>query len=222
MGYSQRSKDDRYRRVIAALDTEFTDIPANSAGAEAADGLRAQFAIIESKSGAQAGFYAAGQAGTDEREVARAKLKTYRYKLANTAETVARKKPGFDENYPSPADETDAELIANSRAVAARAVTDEADFTWLALEKTYVLSGAALTDAFEASFKPTDQATVSRSAAVGGKKEARRQAADFFAELDTYIENYYDDQPDKLHAWRVASRVERSAAKRTDDEEEKK
>lgn len=221
MGFLQRDIDARYRRVIAALDAEFTDIPADSAGAEAADGLRAAFAIIESKSGAQAGFQGAAQAGTDKREVARDKLTAFRYKLANTAKTVARKKPGFDENYPSPFDETDAELLANSRAAAAQALTDEADFTRLALKKEYVQSGAALADAFEAAFQPTDAALISRGAAVGGKKEARRRAADFFAELDTYIENHYEDQPGKLHAWDIASRVERSASKNKGEEEKK-
>ena len=217
MAFLQRDFDAMYRRVLAALDAEFSDIPAGSAGAEAADGLRAEFAVIENKSGAQAGFQGAAQAGTEQRVVARQNLFKFRQKLADTADTIARKKPGFDENYPSPSDENDAELLAVSRAVAAQALTDQAEFTRLAVKKDYVQSGADLVAAFEASFTPTDAALASRGAAVGNKKESRRRAADFFAELDTYIENFYEDQPDKLHVWEIASHVERSPKRAKDD-----
>lgn len=221
MPYLQRDVNNMYRRVLAALEVEFTDIPADSTGEISANGLRAQLAIIEGKGSAQAGFNNAAQVGTDEREAARVNLRTFRQKLTDTARTIARKKKGFDENYPSPAKENDSELIVNSHAVAAQALVDEADFTNLALKKVYIQSGASLVEAFEASFEATDAALAQRAASVGGKKEAIRKAADFFAELNTYILNHYDDQPDKLHAWDVASRVERSAPKKKVEGEKK-
>ena len=213
MAYTLKSINDMYRRVLAALPIEFADLPAGSAGVEAADGLSAAFALVEEKSGAQAGFDGTAQAGTAQRAVDRLNLYNFRRSLAQTARNIARKKPGFNENYPSPSDENDTQLLTNSRAVAPKALADQADFIRSGLTKEFVVSGADLVAAFETSFGMTDGALASRGAAVGSKKEAQEDAADFFDDLSTYIRNHYRSQPNKLAAWKIASHIERSPKK---------
>ena len=210
MPYRQQNVSDMYRRALAALDAEFTDIPANSVGADAAAGLRAQLAIIEQKGGAQAGFSGAGQAGTAVRSVARRSLYDFMKALAQTANTISRKIPGFNENFPSPAGKNDQELLSEARAAAPVAVAEQEKFVKFGLEEEFVVSGAELIEAFEASFEATDEAAASGAAATGSKREAFDAADEFFDDLDRYIRNRYRDQSAKIHAWKVASRIERS------------
>ncbi len=213
MPYLQRNINDMYRRALAALDAEFADLSAGSLGAEAADGLRAAFAVIEQKGGAKSGFDGTAQAGTAQRTVDRRNLFDFQKTLANTAMTISRRQPGFNQHFPSPAGKNDQELLNDARAAAPEAVTKESDFVRYGIKKAFIASGADLIAAFEASFEATDEALASRGAAVGSKKEAVEDADDSFGDLDRYIRNHYSDQPAKLAAWKVASHIERSPKK---------
>ena len=217
MAVSQSDTNDMYERVFACLDTEFTDLPAGSGGQIAANGLRDAYAIIQSKSSEQSGFGDSAQAGSEQRAAARFNLKKYRSRLAETADIIARKKTGFDEHFPAPSRETDNELVANSRAVAAKAVEMKADFMERGLTEDYLQSGDDLVDAFEATLDTKNEALSHRGAAVGSKRSAYSQAGEHFDELDIYIRNHYADQPGKLHAWRNATHIEKASKKKKDD-----
>ena len=208
-----------YERVFACLDAEFTDLPAGSGGQLAADGLREAYAVIQGTSSEQAGFGDSAQAGSGQRAEARYNVKEYRKKLAQTALIIAKKKSGFNEHFPAPHGETDDELVAQTRAVAAKAIEMKEDFTKRGLPETFLASGTGLVDAFEATLDVKNEALSHRGAAVGSKRSAYSQADEHFDELDIYIRNHYADQPDKLHAWRNATHIERSAAKKKDDGE---
>jgi hypothetical protein len=218
MAVSRSKLNDMYERVFACLDAEFADLPADSGGKIAADGLRDAYDIINQKGSAQAGFGGSAQAGTGQRTTARFNIREYRTRLAETANIVARKKPGFNSNFPPPSGETDDQLITNTHAVVAKAIEMKADFLLRGLTLAYLQSGTELIEAFETALNTTNEALSHRGAAVGSKKSAYAQADEFFDELDIYIRNQYRDQPDKLNAWRNASHVER-AAKKNDDEE---
>ena len=115
-------------------------------------------------------------------------------------------------------DFTVTELIAQTRTAAAKAVENQADFALRGLSEEYLGSGTALVEAFEAAFAPTNEALSHRGAAVGSKKSAYSEADEHFDELDIYIRNHYADRPDKLNAWRNATHIERSAAKKDGNE----
>lgn len=217
MPYLQRNINDMYRRAVAALDAEFADLPAGSLGAEAADGLRTALAVIERESGAQTNLDGTAQAGTAQRAVARRNLFDYLKTLANTANTIARRQPGFNRRFPSPTDKNDQELLSDARAVAPEAAANEAVFIRYGLKETLINSGAGLIAAFENSFEQTDEALASRGAAVGTKKAAAEDADDYFDDLNRYIRNHYSDQPAKLAAWKIAAHIERSPTKKKDD-----
>lgn len=218
MGYSQRRINEMYERVFACLDAEFADLPAGSGGKTAADGLRAAFDVINQKGSAQAGFGGSAQAGTGQRSTARLNIREYRTRLAETANVVARQKPGFNSNFPPPSGETDDELLTNTRAVVAKAVEMKNDFVLRGLTPQYLESGTELIEAFETALNTTNEALSHRGAAVGSKKSAYAQADEFFDELDIYIRNQYRDQPDKINAWRNATHIERAATRNGDEE----
>lgn len=217
MPYTQGQLNDMYERALACIDAEFADLPKPSGGDTAAHGLRNAVSAIRGQGSAQAGFSDSAQVGTGQRSAARISVRDYRKRLTRTANVIARKKPGFNQNFPSPHGETDDELIAHTRAVAVKAVENSADFTLRGISQAYLESGAELVDAFEASFVPTNAALSHRSAATGSKKSAYREAEEFFDELDIYIRNHYFDQPDKLNAWRVATHIERTKKKKDEE-----
>lgn len=217
MAFSQARLNDMYERALACLDAVFTDMPKPSGGDTAAIGLRAAFASIRNQDNARAGFGDSAQAGTGQRSAARVSVRNYRSKLAETANVIARKKAGFNEHFPSPSGEADNELIAQTRAVAAKAVEYQTDFIERGLTSVYLASGAALVDAFEAALDATNTALSHRGAAVGSKKSAYREADEYFDELDIFIRNHYSDQPEKLAAWKIASHIERAPKKKKDE-----
>jgi hypothetical protein len=217
VAFAQGKINDMYERALTCLDAEFTDIPKDSGGDLAARGLREAFAVIREAGSSQAGFGDSAQAGTGERSAARVSVREYRKRLAWTANVITRKKAGFNRDFPLPYGETDDELITHTRAVAAKAVANEADFTLRGLTNEYIASGTALVDAFEAALNATNTALSHRGAATGSKKSAYREADENFDELDIYIRNSYADQPDKINAWRNATHIERSAAKQKEE-----
>lgn len=219
MPYTQRQLNGRYSRSLACVDANFADMPADSGGREAADGLREAFEEIRQQDAAQAGAGGTAKVGTGQRSLARFNLKEWRKALARTADAEARKTPGFDEDFPPPHGESDDKLITESRAVAPKAVTNKKVFTKRGLEEDYVTSGEAFVAAFETALGVTNAALSHKGAATGGKSSAYGRAAEFFEDLDVYIRNKYRDQPDKMNAWNIASRLERSAKKDENSEQ---
>ena len=213
MPVSQQKINDMYERVLSCLDAEFTDLSVGSGGKIAADGLRAAYAVIQGKSTEQAGFGGSAQAGTGQRSTARFNIRRYRSRLAETANVVARQKPGFNEHFPPPSGETDGELVTRTRAVVTKAIEMQTDLIARGLTLEYLESGSDLVDGFEATLDTTNEALSHRGAAVGSKKSAYAEADEHFDELNIFIRNQYRDQPDKLNAWRIATHIERSAKK---------
>ena len=214
MPYTQRQLNGRYSRSLACVDAEFSDMPADSGGKEAADGLREAFEEIQAEGAAQSGAGDSAKVGTGQRSLARLNLKEWRKALAQTADAEARKTAGFDEDFPPPRGESDDKLITKSRAIAPKAADKKAVFVKRGMESEYVLSGDALVAAFETALGVTNAALSHKGAATGGKSSAYARAADFFEDLDIYIRNKYRDQPDKINAWNIASRLERTSAKK--------
>lgn len=219
MAVSQSDINDMYERVFAVLDAEFADLPAGSGGKTAADELRDAYAVIQGRRSLQSGFGGSAQAGSEQRAAARFNLRKYRSRLAETANVIAKKKTGFDKHFPAPKNETDDELVANSRLFAEKAIEMADDFIRLGLTQAYLESGTSLIAKFEATLDTKNEALSHRGAAVGGKNSAYAAADEHFDELDIYIRNYYADQPDKLHAWRNATHIEKSAKKKKSDEQ---
>jgi hypothetical protein len=210
MPYSKRSINDMYNRALDCVDTVLTDLPANSEGAAAAAGLRAQYDIIIAESAAQSGFGGTAQQGSAQRAVARQNIRNYLSTLARTAASIARRNPGFDRNYPSPSGKNDNALLADARAVAQKALTDKQAFIGRGLTVEYLEAGTNFIEAFDTSLDTSYQALAQRGAATGSKDNAYDLADEFFDVLDDFVRNYYRSQPQKLAAWKIASHIERS------------
>ncbi len=218
MGYSQKAVRDMFNRVLDILPVEFADLPKPSEADAAATDLQLQYNIVISESGAQSGFEGTGEEGTAVRAVARQNIRDYLSTLARTARSIARKTPGFDQNYPPPAGMDDAELLNEARAVAPKALADQAIFIGRGLTLAFLESIDEFITAFDASQDVTNVAAGSRGASVSEKNTAYEKGLEDVDVLNDFIRNFYRTQPAKLAAWKIASHIERSPKKKKTEE----
>ena len=214
MAASQRAINDMYLRALECRETVLTDMPPDSEGALAADGLRAQYDIIIANTAAQSGFSGTSKMGAAQRRLARKHIFDYLSRLAASAKIIGRKNPGFEQNFPSPSGKDDNQLLADARSVAPKAIEHQALFTGRGIKLAFLESGAGFVEDFEESLETSYDALSSRGEAVGGKLSAYDAADEFFDSLNDFVKNFYSDQPQKLAAWRNATRVERSPQKK--------
>ena len=207
-----------YRRALECRDTVLTDLPPDSEGALAAEGLREQYDIIIAQTAAQSGFSGTSKMGAAQRKLARKNIYDYLATLHGSAEIIGRKIVGFEQNYPSPSSKDDNELLADARAVAPKAIEDKNLFIGRAIKLEYLESGAEFVEDFEESLDTSYGAQSSRSEATGSKASAYDKADEFFDSLDDFVKNYYRDQPQKLAAWKNATRIERSPRREKKEE----
>ncbi|MET0752210.1 MAG: hypothetical protein ABWZ66_02505 [Pyrinomonadaceae bacterium] len=220
MGYVQSAINDMYLRALECRDTVLTDLPADSEGAIAAEGLRGQYDIIIGKSAEQSGFSGTAKMGAAQRKQARKNIFGYLSRLAASGKIIGRKITGFEQKYPTPSGKDDNQLLADARSVAPQALADKAHFTGRGIKLEYLQKGAEFVEDFEESLETSYGALSSRGEATGSKTSAYEKADEFFDSLDDFVKNYYSDQPQKLAAWKIATRVERSP-KRENTEEKK-
>lgn len=217
LGYAQGSVRDMFNRVLDVLPVEFADLPKNSAASAAAADLQAQYNVVIGESAAKSGFQGESESGTAVRAVARRSIEDYLSTLARTARSLARTMPGFDKNYPPPSNLDDPELLNAARAVAARAIADQAIFEGRGLTLEFLESIDDFIADFDASQDTTNVADGSRGAAVSEKNTAYEQGLNDVDVLNDFIRNFYHNQPAKLAAWKIASHIERSPKKKKDD-----
>ncbi len=217
LGYKQGSVRDAFNRILDVLPVEFADLPKNSEAAAAAADLQTQYGIIISESGAQSGFAGAGKSGTAVRAVARLSIEDYLSTLSRTARSLSRTMPGFDKNYPASSRLDNTELLNEARAVAAKALADEAIFIGRGLTSEFITSINGFIADFDAAQDVSNVADGSRGAAVGSKNDAYEKGLDDVDVINDFIRNFYRSQPAKLAAWKIASHVERSAKRKKDD-----
>ncbi|MCD9188731.1 MAG: hypothetical protein LUM44_20095 [Pyrinomonadaceae bacterium] len=206
----ERREQDMFKRALAALTAEFSDLPEQPEIRSAIQIFRAAVARIDAESASQNTHQDTAQEGTVERKVARRAIREFMERYAKTAYTIARRRPGFDENFPMPYGKNDEQLLAAARSVDEKALLEREAFLGLGIKPAYLEASAAKIEAFAAALDKSNAATVSRGAAVSGRKNAFDEAEDNFLVIDTYIKNAYADDPAKLDAWRIATRIERA------------
>jgi hypothetical protein len=217
MGYVQSAINDMYLRALECRETVLTDMPPDSEGALAAAGLREQYDIIIANTAAQSGFSGTSKMGAAQRELARKNIFKYLSTLAGSAKIIGRKNPGFEQNFPSPSGKDDNQLLADARAEAPKAIEHKTLFMGRGIKLEYLQSGAEFVEDFEESLETSYDALSSRGEAVGGKLSAYDLADEFYDSLNDFVKNYYRDQPQKLAAWKNATRIERSPQKKKDE-----
>jgi hypothetical protein len=216
MADSQRAINDMYLRSLDCRDTVLTDMPAGSEGAIDAENLRGQYDIIIAETAAQSGFGGTAKMGAGQRKLVRKHIYNYLAALHTSAEILGRKHPGFEQNFPSPSGKDDNELLADARAVVLKAIDNKTLFLGRGIELAFLESGEAFITDFEESLDTSYDALSSRGEAVGSKKSAYDLADEYFDSLNDFVKNFYRDQPAKLAAWKIATRIERPAKKKKD------
>jgi hypothetical protein len=144
----ERRELDMYKRALACLTAEFADLPPELEGGRAAESLRADVALIDEQSSSQSAYDGTAKEGTAQRRVARNAVKEFMKRFAQTGRTIARRKPGFDERYPTPHGKNDEQLLAAAQSVAASAIMDKTDFTGLGISLDYISAAQTRVESF--------------------------------------------------------------------------
>lgn len=222
MNNEELRERDAYMRSIVCVETELTDLPRDSEGFKAYTELKAAVADINERSAAQADGDNTKTSGTAQKNVTRREAKRLYKGIADTAKTIARKNPGYDEFFRSASNKTDEQLFAQFRAASDKAAEKQADFLRLGKRENFLVKFNHAVEAFSAALTTQSAGGSKRGAAVAGIDEAFDRAEDAFESLDRFIRNYYEDEPQKIAAWNIASHVERASKKKKKGEEEKK
>ncbi|HQU82155.1 MAG TPA: hypothetical protein PKY59_03470 [Pyrinomonadaceae bacterium] len=212
----ERRELDMFNHASACLTAQFSDLSAPPHIAEAIQNFRGAITQIETQSTSQTAEEGTAEEGTAERSVARNAVKEFMTRFARTAQVIARRRVGFDENFPMPYGKNDEQLLASARAVADKAQSEREEFTLLGINVAYLQATAGKITAFSDALEKTNAATSSRGAAVSSRKNAFDIADENFEIIDIFIRNQYAEQPEKLSAWRMATHIQRAPKGKND------
>jgi hypothetical protein len=218
MNDTVNSRLQTFRRMQEFCTSHSTDFAPASLGAQLSTKLSTQLSDLTGLTGTQAASDGAASQGTELRADARDDLRSRLKKFSRTAHAIAIEVPGLDNMFRLPRGDSDEELIAAARAVAADAVPLLSHFIAHEMPATCLDDLNASITRFEDKMDDQSGAVGDRigsRVAINGKLEdlmlTRRQ-------LNPIMENKYADDPATLAEWTRASHIER-AAKKKDDEE---
>jgi len=209
----ERNERNRYQRSVTCVEVELTDLPTDSLGFTAYEGLKTVLAEIDAASAAQSSKDSSKKAGTAQKRSVRNSAKQQYRSIAETAKTIARKKTGYAENFPAVRNLNDEQFFAAARAASAKAASDKKDFTDLGHPDNFLSVFDATLAGFDAALNITNASLEGRGAAVAGVDDAFERGEDFFETLNRFVLNFYSNNPQKLAAWAIASHLERSPQK---------
>lgn len=213
----ERNERNRYQRAVTCVEVELTDLPTESLGFTAYEGLKTVLAEIDAASAAQSSKDSSKKAGTAQKRSVRNAAKRQYRAIAETAKTIARKKPGYAENFPAVRNLNDEQFFAAARAASAKAAADKKDFTDLGHPGDFLTVFDATLAGFDAALNITNASLEGRGAAVAGIDDAFERGDDFFETLNRFVLNFYSNNPQKLAAWAIAAHLERSSRKSVEE-----
>ena len=216
----ERNERSRYQRSVTCVEVELTDLPSDSLGFTAYEGLKTVLTDIDGASGAQSSKDSSKKAGTAQKRFVRSAAKHQYRAIAETAKTIARKKPGYAENFPAVRNLNDEQFFAAARAASAKAAANKKDFTDLGHPGDFLSVFDATLAGFDAALNITNASLEGRGAAVAGIDDAFERGEDHFETLNRFVLNFYSSNPQKLAAWAIASHLERSSRKSGGENEE--
>jgi hypothetical protein len=209
---------DAYKRSVVCVETVLTDMPTDSDGYKSYQRLKTAIDDIETRDTEQVAGDSTKKSGTAQKNLTRREAKKQYKSIRETAQLIDRKKAGFAEFFPSVHNKTDEDLFATLREARDKATANLADFTNLGKRAGFIDKFNTALDAFGAALGIQSEGGSLRGAAVAGIDEAFDRAGDEHAILDRFVRNYYEDDPQKIAAWDIASHIERAPQKKKDDE----
>lgn len=208
----------RYNMLVQAdafRDLYFNDFKSMARVMTNFEIIRTEIGILEQQ--AALAVSQSMQSSTTGKGVLRDAVETKLRRIARTARGIAADIPGFAALFRLPDSDNDALLIATARDFIAKYNQHEADFTESGLPAALITRlGEDITE-FEDTTGDQAGSLEERVAANASINASADRAMKAFRRVDPIIRNIYAEQPDKLAAWRTASRIESAPSVKTNN-----
>jgi hypothetical protein len=136
----------------------------------------------------------------------------------DTAKTISRDQPTIKGIFgPAVRGNNDQTLLAAANSFAQAAAPFSALFTEYGLPAAFFNDMSGKASALEAAVALQNEGAGASADANATLEETFRQADEAMERLDTVVRNKYRDDPAKLAAWEIASRVERAPRRKPGD-----
>lgn len=211
----QQRKLNKYQAESAFMTENAADFPKGSPGEKAATALKTKIAEILDLAGRQSSQAARQNIGLKDDALA-ALIKTLQ-KMNRAANAMAEEVNGIENLFRMPRRRSEEIWLATARAFHADSAPFEAQFQEYDLPPTFRDDLLAQIAAVEQAASSADTAENERGGATGGLTAVFRDAGKISRRLNAIVQNKYDNNPQKMAAWAIASHLE-AAPKRKQEE----
>lgn len=203
-------KTNQFEGMTAFISDSIEDFPADSPAGIVAARMRAGLERIHSLAAIQASG-AVGEAYAQKGDNFQ-RLKALMRKMDDAADTMGDEIEGIEELFRTPRKGGEDAWIASGRAFYNNSEDHVEKFTKLYLPVDFREQLIGLVDAVEA--ENVDIAREQKSGATGGIESEIRSINKDAKKLIQMVKNKFDDNPQKLSAWRTASHLEKAPEKK--------
>lgn len=207
---------ERMQARVAYMTVNAADFPATSPGGRTTAAMRTVISNIETLSARKVSGAISQNVEIKDENIE--KLERLTRKVNKAARSAADEITGIDELFKMGRESSEEAILARARSFHANSEAHQAVLIEYGLDDDFRKDLNDLITAVTDSAEDTDNAQADRGGAVGALKEEFRKGNRLGAKLDGIVKIKYDDDPDKLAAWLIASHL-RAADKDDEDEE---
>lgn len=207
---------ERMQAREAFMTVNAADFPVASPGGRTAAALRVVISTIETLAARKVSGAISQNVGIKDENLE--KLNRLMRKMNKAARALADEITGIEELYKTSGASSEEAVLARARSFHTNSEAHEAEMIEYGLSGEFRKDLDDLITAVSDSAEDTDNAQADRGGAVGALKDEFRTGNRLGAKLDGIVKIKYDDDPDKLAAWLIASHL-RAANSKDDDEE---
>ena len=207
---------ERMQAREAFMTVNAADFSAASPGGRTAAALRLVISNIETLAARKVSGAISQNIGIKDENLE--KLERLMRKINKAARSAADEVTGIEELFKMGGASSEEAILARARSFHANSEAHEAVLIEYGLNDEFRKNLNDLIAAVSLSAEDIDNAQADRGGAVGALKEEFRKGNRLGTKLDGIVKIKYDDDPDKLAAWLIASHL-RAADSKDDDKE---
>lgn len=203
---SQRRRLNKYQAQITFMNDNVSDFPANSPGARTKNTLSQAVQTILTLAAAQSSNARMMHIGIKADNLD--KLTRLMLKMSRAAQAMEDEIEGVDDLFRMTRNRSEQSILAAARIFYRDSDSYNENFLEYDLPATFRADLMSLVTAIEAGGDAADSAFAEKGGATGALPDAYHTAAKASRKLEGIVKIKYDDDPQKLAQWKIASHLE--------------
>ncbi len=212
----ERRKLDKFEREQAFMNNNSGDFPAGSVGGKAAAVLGEVVKEIHTLAGDQLVGEGEARQSVAGKDDALDDMWTMIRNMNRAANAFSDEMPNITDKFRLPRNRSQENTAATARAFITDAAPIKAKFVEYGLADDFLEQLQADIDAFNDEGTNADSGGEQRAAATEGLLDAAKRGMDISRKLDSIVKIKYQNNPQKLASWRVASHLEKAPKSKKD------